>query len=431
MELDRPVFPSRLRTVPLSLLWTSIAAALLCLPALPLAAQIVLDAPVEEFPPTTEDLNGVAGAPSGEIIAVGNGATVLRRTTDPDGNPTWSSLASWSAGFFTAEIFTVAHSPVTYPGGEAWVIAGRGGVVETDFTTTLPVDLAAGSTSIFTPVLPTADEIWYGVPDLGAFPSFLHRYDRVTQTAPGIAFPVGAVLAMCQVPGGNLRYVTTDGDIEEIDDSLQVTTLFDQPIGQSLELNAASFSDDCEVITGGDAGAESRVYAGFLQALGNPRQPEPGDLGPPSVPWRHVSRPGEPNVNSSCFLTAREQGNIVRYFTMLVRCDDNIPTGDEATMESFADLLASRIGSVDSFNSQQKCQRGATVRDLASPLRGSPSSRGFPSASESLGSDFAPRFEVLTVGTQGRVQRILGGPKLLFGDGFETGDVSRWTFSTP
>lgn len=402
--------------------------ALISLAALPLAAQIVLDTPVEEFPPTTEDLNGVASAPNGEIIAVGDGATVLRRTTDPDGNPTWTSLASWSAGFFAAEIFTVSHSPVTYPGGEAWVIAGRGGVVETDFATTLPVDLAPGSNSIFTPVLPTAEEIWYGVPDLGSFPSFLHRYDRATQSAPGIAFPVGAVLAMCQVPGGNLRYVTTEGDIEEVDDDLGVTTLFDQPFGQSLELNAASFSEDCEVITAGDAGAQSRIYAGFVGALGSPRALEHGELGPTPTPWRQVDRPGEPVVTAACFLTPREQGNIVQYFSIILRCDDNVQTGDEATMEAFVDLLNSRIGDVAPFNSQQKCQRGATVRQLVTPLNGSP---GPPGSSEALGSTFAPRFEVLTVGTQGRVQRILGGPKLLFGDGFETGDVSRWTFASP
>jgi len=382
----------------------------------PLAAQIELDRPVEEFPPTSEDLNGVAGAPNGEIIAVGNGATVLRRTTDPDGNPIWSSLAGWSAGFFTAEIFTVAHSPVVYPGGEAWVIAGRGGVVETDFTTTLEVDLVPGSNSIFTPVLPTADEIWYGVPDLGIAPSFLHRYDRATQTAPGIAFPVGAVLAMCQVPGGNLRYVTTDGDIQEISDNLQLTTLFDQPAGQSLELNAASFSDDCEVIAAGDAGSPSRVYAGFIEALGTPRIP--GD-GPSFVPWRFKARNGEPAVTASCFLTPDERRGLFGYFAILIQCDDNVQTGDEATMEAFADFLHSRIGEVVSFNSEGKCQRAATIRSLTTPRRGSRGPSPFTS------------FEVLTVGTQGRVQRITGGARPFFSDGFETGDLSNWSSVTP
>lgn len=429
MELHRPVCTQQPRTersrtehprtISPSHLVMSITAALLWLLSTPLTAQVVLDTPIEEFPPTSEDLNGVASSPSGESIAVGNSATVLRRTADPDGNPRWTSLAAWSAGFFTAELFDVAHSPVTYPGGEAWVIAGRGGVVETDFTTTLEVDLMPGSTKIFTPVLPTADEIWYGVPDLGAFPSFLHRYDRATQTAPGIAFPVGAVLAMCQVPGGHLRYVTTDGDIEEINDNLQVTTLFDQPVGQSLELNAASFSEDCQVISAGDTGTESRIYAGFIEALGNPREPEHG---PSSLPWRHVSRPGDPAVTASCFLTPREQGNIIRYFTVMTRCDDGVLTGDEATMLAFADFLNSRIESFDPHNLDQKCQLDATIFQQTSLRSGS---------RESLGGPFVTEFQVLTVGTQGRVQRIAGGRKLLFGDGFETGDLSRWTFVSP
>ncbi|MCH9651658.1 MAG: hypothetical protein K0U98_25755 [Deltaproteobacteria bacterium] len=424
MELHDPVSTQRPRTQPptalaRSLMGVFIATFLLGLLSTPLSAQIVLDSPVEEFPPTSEDLNGVASAPSGEIIAIGNGATVLRRTTDPDGNPMWSSLAAWSAGFFTAELFDIAHSPVSYPDGPAWVIAGRGGVVETDFTNTMEVDLVPGSNKIFTPVLPTEDEIWYGVPDLGTFPSFLHRYDRSTQEAPGIAFPVGAVLAMCQVPGGDLRYVTTDGDIEEIDDGLQVTTLFDQPVGQPLELNAASFSEDCEVISAGDAGPESRIYAGFIEALSNPREPEQG---PSFVPWRHVSRPGEPAVTSTSFLSPNEHRRLVGYFSILMRCNDNVPTGDEATMSAFADFLDSHIDDILPFNSQTKCQRGATTRPVTSLRRES---------HVSLAPTFVTDFEVITVGTQGRVQRIAGGRKILFSDDFETGDVSRWSFSTP
>ena len=384
MDLDLPNRLKRPRTVSSTLLWAFGAAILPWLAAPASLARIELDKPEEEVPPTSEDLNGVAAAPNGEFIIVGNNATVLRRTADMDGNPTWTSLAAWAAGFFTDEIFDVAHSPVPYAGGEGWVIAGRDGVVETDFTTTLEVDLRPGSNDIFTPVLPTADEIWYGVPDLGVFPSFLHRYDRATQTAPGIAFPVGAVLAMCQVPGGNLRYVTTDGDIEEVDDNLVVTTLFDQPPGESLELNAASFSEDCAVIAAGDAGVESRIYAGFIEAIGSPDAAE----GPSFVPWRHVSRPGMPAVTASCILTPQEQGNIVGYFAILMRCDDNVPTGDEASMEAFADFLNSRINRVGTFNSQEKCQRDATIR----PVVQRRSANG-PTA--------VVGFEILTVGTQG------------------------------
>ena len=394
----------------------SVVTVLLSLSAPPLSAQVTLGPPIEEFPPTSEDLNGVAAAPSGEMIIVGNAATVLRRTADPDGNPTWSSLNAWAAGFFSAEIFDVAHSPVAYPNGEGWVIAGRGGVVETDFTNTLSVDVRPGSNELFTPVLATPDEIWYGVPDLGLFPSFLHRYDRATQTNPGIAFPVGAVVAMCQVPGGNLRYVTTDGDIEEIDDNLVVTTLFDQPGGQSLELNAASFSDDCEAISGGDAGSESRIYAGFIELLATPRG---ATEGPTPSPWRHVSRPGDPIVTGTCFLTPEEHQRVVGFYSLLLRCDDTVMTGDDATMESFVDLLDARIGQISSFNTQPKCQRAAAVRPLSS-LR-----------SSFLGPPLVETFEVLTVGTRGRAQRMRGGRELLFFDGFETGDFSTWDSVTP
>ena len=392
---------------------------LLCLPMPAMASNIVLGSPFEESPPTSEDLNGIAAAPTGESIVVGNNATVLRRTLDTEGNPTWTSLGSWADDFFRAELFEVAHSPATYAGGEAWVIAGRGGVVETDFVTTLEVDLRPESNAVFTPVLPTADEIWYGVPDLGAFPSFLHRYDRTTQTAPGIAFPVGAVLAMCQVPGGNLRFVTTDGDIEEIDDNLQITTLFDQPDGQSLELNAASFSEDCEVISAGDAGPESRIYAGFLEILAAPAGAKGG---PDTGPWRHVSRPGEPIVTASCFLTPEEQHGFVGLFAFILRCNDSVATGDDTTMQAFADLLQSRILNVQSFNADEKCQRRATIRPVSNQLQGS--LRG-------SGASFDPGFEILSVGTQGRVQRILGAVTLVFEDGFESGDLSAWSLIAP
>lgn len=173
-------------------------------------------------------------------------------------------------------------------------------------------------------MLPTGDAIWYGVPDLGIAPSFLHRYDRASQTAPGIAFPLGAVLAMCELPDGNIRYVTTDGDIQQIDDALQVTNLFDQDNGESLELNAASFSEDCNVIAAGDATSQSRIYAGFVEAI---QPPEPGGFGPPFTPWRFRSRNGEPTVTASCILTPQEQANIVGFFAVMMRCDDGVETG--------------------------------------------------------------------------------------------------------
>ena len=82
------------------------------------------------------------------------------------------------------------------------------------------------------------------------------------------------------------------------------------------------------------------------------------------MPWRHVSRTGEPSVTAAGFLTPQEQGNIVGYFALLMRCNDNVPTGDEASMESFVDFLNSRINGVKTFNSQQKCQRDATIRPI-------------------------------------------------------------------
>lgn len=406
--LNRPSSPSSGQ--PTALRRPLLVGALLCLWAGALSAGIELERSEEESPPTTEDLYGIAGAPNGEILVVGNNATVLRRTTDPDGSPQWTSLASWAAGFFTAELFDVAHSPLTYPSGEAWVIGGRDGVVETDFVDTEAVDLRPGTNAVFTPVLPTEDEIWYGVPDLGTGLSFLHRYDRADQTNPGISFAQGAVLAMCQIPGGNLRYVTTDGDIQEIDDDLQVTSLYDQPVGQSLELNAATFSEDCEFISGGDATSLSRLYGGFLGILRNPRIPNGG---PPPSPWRFVDRPGEPIVTSAHSLDKLDQITIRNLFTLYSRCDDSVPTGDDFLMEAIAVGLIPQIVDTESFNVETECQLDGLLRDI---------DPGFP-----RGPMASQEFEYFTVGAQGRVQRMVGRRVGIFADGFETADTSRWS----
>ncbi|MEM7584084.1 MAG: hypothetical protein AAF560_11925 [Acidobacteriota bacterium] len=377
----------------------------------PATAGVQLLPPIDEFPPTTQDLNSVAAGTQGDFIIVGNGATVIRRTLDAENNPIWTSLDAWAASFFNAEIFTVELSPVAYPAGDGWIIGGREALVETDFTDTLVVDSRPGTGSLFTPILATADAIWYGVPDLGVAPSFLHRYDRASQTAPGIAFPVGAVLAMCELPNGNIRYVTTDGDIEEITSALQRTTLYDQPDGESLELNAASFSEDCEAIVGGDATSQSRVYAGFVEAIPPPEVTEPS-----FTPWRYRSRDGGPTVTASCILTPQEQGNIVGLFAILLSCDDEIATGDTATMSAFADFLNSRIRSLEVSNEQRRCQRDAATSTFE-PLR-----RGtiLPVTAD---------FELITVGVAGSVQR-LQGTRSFFADGFESGDLSAWSSVT-
>ncbi len=374
--------------------------------AAPVSVAQQIFAPIAESTTTTEDLNGIAGAPNGEMIAVGDGATVLRRTTDPDGNPIWSSLGTWAAGFFSAEIFDVAYSPVIYPNGASWVIAGRDAVVETDFTTNLIIDQRPGSGAIFTPVLPTDDEVWYGVPDLGTFPSFLHRYDRTTQTAPGIAFPLGPVLAMCQVPGGNLRFVTTDGDIAEIDDSLQVTTLFDQDDGDPLGLNAASFSDDCEVISGGDAGPESRIYAAAVGGLLRDDGPDP---------WEFLRQPGAPPITAMVLLAGPTFP--VELFSLGLRCSDTPFFGNEVMFR--IGILGLRIDNLQVFNEDEKCQRDAA-------LVTAPRSRGQTSARGTLTSDF----QVLSVGVDGRAQRLPVATSL-FSDNFETGDLSAWSSTSP
>lgn len=388
--------------------WALVLTLLLTTPA---SAVVELLTPVDETPPTSEDLNGVAVAPGGDFVVVGDNATVLHRTTDPENNPIWTSLASWAAGFFSAEIFTVEHSPVAYPAGDGWVIGGRETLVETDFTTTMVVDQRPGTGSLFTPVLATSEAIWYGVPDLGLDPSFLHRYDRATQTAPGIAFPSNAVLALCLLDNGDLRYVTTDGDIEEIDHNFQVTVLHDQDDLDSLELNAASFSEDCSVLYAGDVTSSSRVYAGFVEAIGSP--------GPTQSPWRFRDRPGEPSVTATCILTPQDQANIKGFFGVLLRCEDDvIETGDDATMSAFKDLLESRILKVETANLQQKCQRD--VAQSPADLQ------------RVAGLDLPPTadFQVLTVGTNGRVQRILG-TRALFFDSFESGDLARWSSVSP
>ncbi len=387
-----------------------VAVLLMLQAAQPVNAVVELLPPVKESAPTTEDLNGIAAGTNGDHIVVGNGATVLRRTLDPDNNPIWTSLNPWAAGFFTAEILTLALSPVTYPGGDGWVIAGRETIVETDFADTLVVDQRPGSGSFFTPILPTADAIWYGVPDLGISPSFLHRYDRNSQTAPGIAFTLGAVLAMCELPNGNIRYVTTDGDIEEINDSLQITSVFDQDDSDGLLLNAASFSEDCQYISAGDATSQSRVYAGFVDAI------QPDRDGPSSSPWRFRSRNGEPTVTAACILTPQETTNIKTLYTVLLRCDDDgVETGDDATMSAFADFLDSRIRHVDSNDSHEGCQFGGVQIQYGPTRLEGPS--GLPPTAD---------FELLSVGTNGTVQRLQGSRAIFF-DSFETGDLSFWS----
>ena len=378
----------------------------------PANAVVELLTPIEETPPTSEDLNGVAAAPNGDYIVVGNGPTVLHRATDAQGNPVWTSLGSWAAGFFSAEIFTVVHSPVAYPAGDAFVLGGRETLVETDFTDTLVVDQRPGSNAVFTPVLPTTDAIWYGEPDLGINPSFLYRYDRATQSGSGIAFTLGAVLALCDLGNGSVRYVTTDGDIEEIDASFQVTVIYDQDDFDPLELNAASFSEDCSTIIGGDATPDARVYAGFVDAVPPPR-------GPSFTPWRFRSRPGEPAVTASGILTPQEQAAIRGYFGVILRCGDNVDTGDDSTMSALSDLLNSRILKVSKHNEEVKCQRALAQAPAASPRRPGPLNLS-PTAD----------FEMLTVGTEGRVQRVQG-TRALFFDTFESGDLSRWSSVSP
>ncbi|MEM7354136.1 MAG: hypothetical protein AAF657_25255 [Acidobacteriota bacterium] len=394
-----------------------LSAALLALWTLPLVATVEVLPPIEETPPTTQDLNGVAVAPNGDYVIVGDGPTVLHRAADGKGNPIWTSLDAWAAGFFSAEIFTVQRSPVVYPAGDAWVIGGRETLVESDFSETLVVDQRPGSGALFTPVLATEDVIWYGVPDLGIAPSFLHRYDRLTQTAPGIAFTLGAVLAMCELENGNLRYVTTAGDIEEVDEFLQVTSIYDQDDGNPLELNAASFSGDCEVIAAGDATSLSRVYAGFIEAIPPPSWQLDGPAG---SPWRFVDRPGEPIVTAPCFLKPREQASVEALYTVVLRCEDaTIETGDDATMSAFADLIESRIAKVSSFNRDEKCMRaGAQAPEVQQRLGGG---LMLPNTAD---------FEMLTVGINGRVQRLRGSRALFF-DTFETGDLSQWPVMVP
>ena len=75
MQPDRTGLPN-LQRILSPTRWRAPAAALLMwLPATALCAQIELEAPVAETAPTSEDLNGVAAAADGEIIAVGDGAT--------------------------------------------------------------------------------------------------------------------------------------------------------------------------------------------------------------------------------------------------------------------------------------------------------------------------------------------------------------------
>jgi hypothetical protein len=118
--------------------------------------------------------------------------------------------------------------------------------------------------------------VWFGEPDFGIGFSFLYRYDRTLGEAFGIVTP-GPVLELCVPPGGSsIVFVTTYGDVIELDESFSQTVRHDQDDLDVLDLVAADFTDDCSRILAShrETPSEFRVleFAPALQAAGMPNK---------------------------------------------------------------------------------------------------------------------------------------------------------------
>lgn len=388
-------------------------------------AQLEMDTLLEEVTPTANDLFGITIDTDGEGVAVGDAATVISRSVDAMGTPTWTSRSAWASAFFSEEIFDVAPSPVALPAGKTWALSGRETVVETDFTNTLIVETRPGTDAVFTPVVPTENAIWYGVPDFGILPSFIHRYDRGTQMAPGVVTP-SPVGDICRPDSGPVRFVTLDGDVFEIDDLLTISTLYDHP--ETMNLDYARFATDCLFVAGArkENFAQNLLFSIDFSAgvsVDTARGPTPPE---PKVDERLDHDEGTPTT-ASC--TKRSGG---RRTCSRGSCDDP---------QLISRLQA--IGYADATLGPPSLSRevdgscaiaDSVVGDLQPVIVPRIDPGADPDNAESLPQSLEPdvvdQSLLFTAGTDGRVHRAVLRHAFFY-DGFETEDFSAWSLAVP
>ncbi|MCB1045335.1 MAG: hypothetical protein KDC35_20505 [Acidobacteria bacterium] len=172
---------------------------------------------------TTENLNGIwmdDDSPFGVIV--GNNGTILHW----DGVQ-WNVVASNTMehlydvhGLSATDVVASGQNLVLHWDGLAWS------------------QVISIANSPITPVLLTADRIWYGIPD-SQFP-IIGRCDRMGQGCLGIVSPVGLVLAMQQHASGDVFFMGTSGSVGRHDATLMnFSYVHEQPIGDLQSFTAA------------------------------------------------------------------------------------------------------------------------------------------------------------------------------------------------
>ena len=171
----------------------------------------------------TENYTGIWMDPGGQFgVIVGTGGSILHY----DG-AMWTAVSSPTTldlydvhGLAPDDVVASGNGVILHWNGVQWTL------------------IRSVPNTPFTPILLTADRIWYGIPD-NQFP-IIGRCDRMGQGCLGLVAETGSVLSFQEDSLGNIVYVGVLGDIYQIDDSLTQTPIYDHPVGQTMELTAAT-----------------------------------------------------------------------------------------------------------------------------------------------------------------------------------------------
>lgn len=196
---------------------------------------------------TSEDLSGIWMDEQGSFgVIVGNNGVIFHY----DGAD-WNSVSSPTTqnlydvhGLAADDVVASGQDVILHWDGVLWSI------------------VVSFPSTAYTPVLMTADRIWYGIPD-SQFP-IIGRCDRMGQGCLGLVSPAGSVLDMQEDDTGEIVFIGTDGDIVRSDASLSFTFIHDQPLGSPMGFSAA----DVNLSTAPESWQGSTVKAGEMEFLG-------------------------------------------------------------------------------------------------------------------------------------------------------------------